>query len=76
MKKTIDFLTPTEVIEKYPELADKFGWNPKDIGIFFKCRLLLGYFDPSFRKSMIKEESIKRLVHFVNEQLEKQKVKV
>lgn len=75
MVKTIEFLTPTEVIEKYPEVAQQFGWTAKDIGSFLKSRLLQGHFSPSLRKSLINEASVKKLIAYANEQIENQKVK-
>jgi hypothetical protein len=72
-KKTI-YLTPTQVIEKYPEL-EGFGWSAKEIGMFLKSRLLDGYYNHSLRKSMIEEDSIGKLVDFANDLIETQKVK-
>jgi len=71
-----DMLTPSEVIEKYPELTHKFGWTAKEIGLFLKGKLLQGHYNHSMRKSMIKEDSIIRLVCFANEQIDKQKVNI
>lgn len=75
MANKTEFLTPTEVIEKYPEVAQQFGWTPKDIGSFLKNRLLQGHYSTSLKRSMIKEESFKRLIAYANEQIENQKVK-
>jgi hypothetical protein len=75
MIKKVEFLTPTEVIEKYPEVSRQFGWTAKHIGSFLKSRLLQGYFNVALRKSMIDEASVKRLITYANEQIENQKVK-
>jgi len=74
MSRKYELLTPTEVIEKYPDLERKFGWSAKDIGLFLKNKLLQGHYNHSLRKSMIKEESVIRLVGFANQQIENQKV--
>lgn len=74
MSRKYELLTPSEVIEKYPDLAQKFGWTAKDIGLFLKNKLLQGHYNHSLRKSMIKEESVIRLVIFANQQIENQKV--
>ena len=74
--KKIEYLTPSQVIEKYPELEMKFGWTAKDIGLFLKNKLLQGHYNHSSRKSMIKEESLIRLIAFANEQIDKQKVHI
>ncbi len=69
-----DYLTPSQIIEKYPELTLKFGWTAKDIGVFLKNKLLQGHYNHSSRKSMIKEDSLRKLIRFANEQIESQKV--
>lgn len=69
-----DYLTPTEVLKKYPELHEKFGWTSKDMGMFLRAKLLEGHYSHALRKSLIREDSIFRLVRFANEQIDKQKV--
>lgn len=76
MADKIEYLTPTEIIDKYPELRLHFGWSAKDIGLLFKFRLLHGYYDPTRRKAMIKEDSVRKLVRYANEQIENQKIKL
>jgi hypothetical protein len=76
MKRKDELLTPSEVIEKYPELRDKFGWTAKDIGLFLKNKLLQGHYNHSLRKSMIIEDSVIRLVMYANLQIENQKVNI
>jgi len=68
------YLTPAQVIEKYPELEKMFGWSAKEIGMFLKSRLLQGYHNHSLKKSMIEEDSIGNLVNFANALIEMQKV--
>jgi hypothetical protein len=70
----IEYLTPTQIIEKYPELELKFGWTAKDIGLLLKNKLLQGHYNNSLRKSMIKEDSLKKLIRYANEQLGDQQV--
>ena len=53
MAKKIEYLTPSQVIEKYPELEQKFGWTAKDVGLLLKNKLLQGHYNHSLRKSMI-----------------------
>lgn len=72
MGKKIEYLTPSQVMQRYPELEQKFGWVAKDLGLFLKNKLLQGHYNHSLRKSMIREDSLKRLVRFANEQLENQ----
>ena len=75
MKKN-EMLTPSQVIEKYPELEQKFGWTAKDIGLLLKNKLLQGHYNHSLRKSMIKEDSLKNLIQFANKQIENQVVTI
>ena len=74
--RKIEYLTPSQIIDKYPELEQKFGWTAKEMGLFLKNKLLQGHYNHSSRKSMIKEDSIIRLIAFANEQIEKQKVHI
>ncbi len=74
--KKIEYLTPSQIIDKYPELEQKFGWTAKEMGLFLKNKLLQGHYNHSSRKSMIKEDSIIRLIGFANEQIDKQKVHI
>jgi hypothetical protein len=76
MAKKIEYLTPSQVIEKYPELEQKFGWTAKDVGLLLKNKLLQGHYNHSLRKSMITEDSLRRLIRFANEQIEKQMVTI
>jgi hypothetical protein len=76
MNKKVEYLTPSQVIEKYPELEQKFGWSAKELGVFLKNKLLQGHYNHSSRKSMIKEESLKKLIRFANDQIENQKVTI
>ena len=70
------YLTPLEIMDKYPQLAVKFNWTANDLGILLKCRILEGYYDRSKRNSMINEASLKRLISYVNGILESQKVRL
>ncbi len=68
-------LTPSQVIERFPELKDKFGWTAKEIGVFYRSRLLYGHFDSSRKKAMIAISSVKKLIKYANELLDYQKIK-
>ena len=75
-KNDMGMLTPSQIIEKYPELEQKFGWSAKDIGLLLKNKLLQGHYNHSLRKSMIKEDSLKSLIRFANKQIENQLVTI
>jgi len=78
MKKApqIIYLTPADVIEKYPELFFKHNWSPNVIGSLLKSSLLKGYYDRSRRSSMIEETSVLELIEFINQKIESQKIKL
>jgi hypothetical protein len=70
------YLTPAQVIELYPDLKVKFGWNAGKIGLFYKSKLLSGYDDASMKKSYIKVSSLIELIQYVNKRLDGQKMKM
>lgn len=66
------YLTPKEIFEKYPELNTKFNWNNSDLGVFMKNKLVTGYYSRNKRVTMIDENSLLRLIKYVNATLEEQ----
>ena len=72
----INYITPTDVIRKYPELKRKHCWTPAMIGSFLKCDLLNGYYDRNRRTSMIDTASVLELISFINNKIESQKIKL
>lgn len=66
------YLTPKEIFEKYPELNTKFNWNNSDLGVFMKNKLVTGYYSRNKRVTMIEENSLLRLIRYVNTLLEEQ----
>ena len=74
--KKINYLTPSEIIEKYPELKYKLNWNTNELGVFLKCKLITGYYDRTKRIAMIDEDSLKTLVEYTNQIIEGQKLTI
>lgn len=70
------YLTPNEVLEKYPILNIKYNWGTLDLGIMLKCKTLDGHYDRSKRGGVIKESSLLRLIKYINDSIEDQKVKI
>ncbi len=66
------YLTPKEIVEKYPDLTFKFNWTESDIGFFMRTKLLSGYYSKNKRASMIEENSLLNLIKYVNCLLEDQ----
>ena len=66
------YLTPKEIFEKYPELNAKFNWNNSDLGVFMKSKLVTGYYSRNKRVTMIEENSLLRLIRYVNTTLQEQ----
>ena len=72
MKK--QFLSIKEIFIKYPELRTNFYWTKSDIGLLMKSKLLSGYYSRNKRSSMIEENSLIRLIQYVNRSLDEQLV--
>lgn len=68
------YLTPTEIINKYPELNLKFKWDARGLGLMLRFGLMDGYYDRTRRTAKISEESLLLLIEYVNNLLEKQKI--
>ncbi|MDO9185732.1 MAG: hypothetical protein Q7W13_06950 [Bacteroidia bacterium] len=71
-----NYLTPNEVLEKYPILNLKYNWGTLDLGTMLKCKILDGHYDRSKRVGVIKESSLLRLIEYINGTIEDQKVKI
>jgi len=70
------YLTPNEILEKYPILNFKYNWGTLDLGTMLKCKILDGYYDRSKRVVVIKESSLLKLIEYINTSIEDQKVKI
>jgi hypothetical protein len=68
------YLTPAELIEKYPAVMEKFHWSPRELGLFLKCKILEGHYDRRKRSALIKESSLLQLVKYANQVIEEQKI--
>lgn len=66
------YLTPTEIFKKYPDLHQKLNWSNSDLGIFMKSKLVTGYYNRNKRVTLIEENSLIRLIKFVNSSIEDQ----
>lgn len=69
-----NYLTPAEIIEKYPVLENKLNIGASEIGLFLKCKLLSGFYDRTKRVAMIDEESVLDLVKYINKKIDEQKI--
>ncbi len=70
------YLTPKEILEKYPILSLRYDWGTLDLGTMLKCKILDGHYDRSKRMSVIKESSLIRLIEYINNSIETQKIKI
>lgn len=68
------YLTPSEIIEKYPVLENKLNIGASEIGLFLKCKLLIGFYDRTKRVAMIEEQSVIDLVNYINKKIDDQKI--
>ena len=69
-----NFLNPDEIMYKYPELEQKLGWSKSDLGVMLRGKVLGGYYSRNKKRSLIDEQSLLRLISFINKNLEEQKV--
>ena len=60
-----DFLSPEELIEKYPK-AHRLNWTRETIGVFYWSGLLEGYFVKKLKKCFIREKSFRDLMRYAN----------
>lgn len=67
------YLSPEELIRKYPDVTNKFNWSSREIGLFLRCKLLDGYYDRTKRTALIKEPSFIKLIRFTNGAIDDQK---
>lgn len=74
IKKTNRKLSPSEVIDAYPQLNKQFNFLPQDIGRLIRLKILNGYIY-SEGSALIQEQSIIDLISFINEQIDKNKIK-
>jgi hypothetical protein len=74
IKKTNRKLSPSEVIDEYPQLNKQFNFLPQDIGRLIRLKILNGYIY-SEGSALIQEQSIIDLISFINEQIDKNKIK-
>ena len=68
------YLTPSEIIEKYPVLENKLNIGASEIGLFLKCKIILGFYDRTKRVAMIDEQSVLELVEYINKKIDEQKI--
>ena len=76
MKLHIQYLSPTEVIKKYPELERKHNWTVSLVGYLLQSNLLKGYYDRAKKTPLVEENSVLQLIRFLNHSIEAQKVSI
>ena len=64
-----EYLTPREVLAKYPQLANVHGITDHTIGTLLKCHLLWGRYESGKRHAQIREDSVLRLIRFLDDGL-------
>ena len=68
------YLSPSEIVEKHPSLQNKLNIGASEIGLFLKCKILIGFYDRTKRIAMIEEQSVIDLVNYINNKIEEQKI--
>ncbi len=67
-------LTPSQLIEQYPEVADKWGWDARFIGNLLSYKVIDGTYNRNEKVSMIVESSFLELITFLNARIEARKI--
>ena len=62
-------LTAQEVIDHYPELEKKHGFNAKMIGLLLRHHVLWGMYDSGKRMHLIEDESVELFIEYLNKVL-------
>lgn len=60
------YATPSEIINRWPELADKWNWNAQRIGVLILTNVLPGR-KISKTETIVEIEAVKKLVAFINQ---------
>lgn len=63
MNNNLNYLSCHELMEKYPDV-DLLGWTAQKIGYMYRCNLLIGKVSGRESKTLISEESFKRLIRY------------
>jgi hypothetical protein len=68
------YLTPREVLDKYPQLEDIHGMSEHTIGTLLKIHVLWGRYETGKRFCLIKESSVVRFIKYMDDGLEEMKI--
>ncbi|ELR71777.1 hypothetical protein C900_02362 [Fulvivirga imtechensis AK7] len=68
------FYTPTELLKKYPQVADKLRWSRNDLGHLVRTGVIYG--ERVKGKTIIDEQSFLNAVRFTNSVIESRLIKV
>ena len=64
-----------EIIEEYPELIKKLGWDATALGRLYSYRVLEGV-RTSEKRTYISIDSLRELVLFINARIEARKIEI
>jgi hypothetical protein len=65
------YLTPNEVLDRYPSLMTVHGMSEHTLGLFVKHRVLWGYHDTGKRLTLIEEASVINFINYMNQNLDR-----
>jgi hypothetical protein len=65
-----EYLTPDEVLDRFPCLKDDFNWNTGTPGYLHSIGLLHGNYLKGRRMMLISLNSLKKLIAFIKQDLE------
>ena len=68
------YLTPQEVLERYPALREFHGMSEQTIAMLMKHHVLWGMYDNGKRLPLIREKSVQHFIKYLNESLDSHRI--
>ena len=68
-------LPVSEIIEEYPELSKKLGWDATALGRLYSYKVLEGV-RTSDKRTYVSIENLRALVGFINARIEARKIEI
>jgi hypothetical protein len=74
MPKGDGYLTPQEVLDRYPALRDFHGMSEQTIALLLRHHILWGMYDNGKRLPLIRENSVRHFIKYLNESLDRHRI--
>ena len=71
-----NYASPSEVLNRYPDLHHKLSWTANDLGNLLRLNILKGMITKGNQSNYIDLDSIKPLIDVVNKNLDAKKIEL